>query len=147
MIFWLAAAAMSLMAVAMLLWPLLRRAAPPLARAEYDLEIYRDQLTEIEHDVARGVLAADHAEAARLEIGRRMLATDSVSTQEKPVPAGRARQSWWSGAIGVAVPIAAVLVYLQGGAPDLSDAVKAGPPVAQQPTGDGIDELVERLAR
>ena len=48
MILWLILAAMSLLAAAMLVWPLLRRAPDQLPRDAYDLEIYRDQLAELD---------------------------------------------------------------------------------------------------
>ena len=70
------------LALAILLVPLLignRRAA---SRDAYNLAIYRDQLSEIERDVGRGLLTEEQAEAARTEIARRILAL-------RPADAGR----------------------------------------------------------
>lgn len=41
-----------------------------------DLAVYRDQLSEIDRDIERGVLSAEQADAARTEVQRRILAAD-----------------------------------------------------------------------
>src|SRR5258707_8253686 len=45
-------------------------------RGQYDRAVYRDQLREVDRDVARGLLSPKEADAARLEIERRLLAVD-----------------------------------------------------------------------
>jgi len=71
---WLVLAVMVAVALGFLLAPMLRprRAAEP-ERLDYDLTVYRDQLTELDADVARGVVSQSEANEARLEIERRML--------------------------------------------------------------------------
>src|SRR4051795_12781306 len=72
------------LAVALLLLPLLlARQHRPRSREAYNLAVYRDQLAEIDRDLARGLLTAEQAETARAEIGRRILALD---TAEMPPP-------------------------------------------------------------
>lgn len=122
---WLISGLLVLLALAMLLRPLLRRRPPELARASYDVAIYRDQLDEISRDVARGVLGEAEAAAARLEIERRLLASQPRG------PVGVARLSPLSlglaaGVIVLAVPAIAVPLYLRLGAPGLPDAPLAG---------------------
>src|ERR1700733_11183052 len=56
--------------------PLLADADVLPARGQYDRAVYRDQLREVERDLARGVLTPAEADAARLEIQRRLLAVD-----------------------------------------------------------------------
>ena len=53
MIFWLICGAITLAVVALLLLPILRRPAEAAARRDFDLTVYRDQLAEIERDLAR----------------------------------------------------------------------------------------------
>ena len=54
---WIAGALMTLAALAAVLTPLFRRSsAPPAARGEYDLNVYKDQLGEIDRDLERGLL-------------------------------------------------------------------------------------------
>jgi len=79
---WLIVAVLTLVVLALLVWPLLRtdvQAAPD--RASYDLTVYRDQLAEIDRDVTRGLLTPDQAETARLEIQRRMLSVAGAAGQ------------------------------------------------------------------
>ena len=64
------------LAVGLLLLPLLARQHQPRSREAYNLAVYRDQLAEIDRDLARGLLTAEQAETARAEIGRRILALD-----------------------------------------------------------------------
>ncbi|HYU12500.1 MAG TPA: c-type cytochrome biogenesis protein CcmI, partial [Stellaceae bacterium] len=65
---------LTMLALAMLLVPLLLRRQRDASREAYNLAVYRDQLAEIDRDLARGLLNAEQAEAARAEIGRRILA-------------------------------------------------------------------------
>lgn len=57
--------------------PLLRGTGSGPARAVYDQAVYRDQLRELDRDIARGLITGTEAHAARLEIQRRLLAAES----------------------------------------------------------------------
>jgi cytochrome c-type biogenesis protein CcmH len=70
----LAFAALLLAVLAAVSLPLLFGAGAPPERGQYDRAVYRDQLREVDRDVARGVLSSTEAGAARLEIQRRLLA-------------------------------------------------------------------------
>ena len=61
------------LALAILLVPLLLRRRADGSREAYNLRVYRDQLAEVERDLGRGLLSPEQAEAARAEIGRRIL--------------------------------------------------------------------------
>ena len=69
MMFWVLAALLSAAVLALFAWPLLQKRSDRTANA--DLAVYRDQLAELERDVARGVLPQKEAASARLEIQRR----------------------------------------------------------------------------
>src|SRR5687768_1760339 len=72
MVIWIILLAMTAAAVMAVLWPLSRHYA--IARqADPDTQFYRDQIAEIERDLARGVLLPSEAEAAKAEAGRRLL--------------------------------------------------------------------------
>ena len=49
--------------------------------AEYDLRVYRDQLKEVDRDLARGVISEADADRIRTEVGRRVLAADAQLKQ------------------------------------------------------------------
>ena len=86
-----------------------------------DLDVYRDQLDELESDVARGVIEADQAAAARAEIARRLL-----KQADAEAPANRARTSKHTAfaeklllACAAAVPVLSLVLYLSIGSPGL----------------------------
>ncbi|WP_420859372.1 c-type cytochrome biogenesis protein CcmI [Marivivens marinus] len=82
MLFWILAILLTLLTVLLLVLPMLRGADgkeaedDPVAK---DMAIYRDQLAEVDRDLARGVLDEAEAERTRTEISRRLLAADSMA--------------------------------------------------------------------
>ncbi len=110
-------ALLAFLALLPILAPLLRGSRPAPARASFDQAVYRDQLHELDRDIARGLITPVEADAARLEIQRRLLATD-----KQPVAAARLTRSPVLAAI-VFVVIAAgsVSSYLWLGAPGMPD--------------------------
>ena len=75
----LAFALLTLATLATVALPLLRPAHAVADRGQYDRAVYRDQLNELDRDLARGVLSTAEAHSARLEIQRRLLAADGRS--------------------------------------------------------------------
>ena len=147
MIFWVVASLFVLVVLAALLLALMRggKIAEP---AEYDLEVYRDQLAQVDADLARGVVNDREAAAARAEIGRRMLGADARRKQD-PNTAGTGHAGVLAIAVMIAflLPIAAIGLYANLGAPGLPGfpfSERDGP-TAQQ-TGD-LQEMAARLAR
>jgi cytochrome c-type biogenesis protein CcmH len=120
-------------AAAMLAWPAIRRPAPPARGAAHELEVYRDQLAEVERDRARGVIGAAEATAARLEIERRILRlADARDPPAAEMPRGRVVTA----VVALAVPLLATGLYLHLGSPALPDrplAARATAPDGQQP--------------
>ncbi|MFT3690057.1 c-type cytochrome biogenesis protein CcmI [Paenirhodobacter sp.] len=77
MLFWIVAAALTVAIAALFGLAMLRRhPAEEDTTASHDMQVYRDQLAEVERDLTRGVLAPAEAERARIEISRRMLEAD-----------------------------------------------------------------------
>ena len=148
MILWLAIAAMTALATALVIVPLLRRPPAAASRHRHDVEIYRDQLAEIERDAARGLLAADDAEAARAEVGRRMLT--AADAGDGAPPPRRFSRGPAAAILAAAVPAAALALYLVGGAPDLPGRPAAENRDARMEAAAGdrqMAALVARLAR
>ncbi|WP_102109838.1 c-type cytochrome biogenesis protein CcmI, partial [Oceaniglobus roseus] len=77
--FWILATALGAITASLIVLALVRRgrAAPSAAAAE--IRIYRDQLDEVERDLARGTLEPEEAERVRLEISRRLLEADRAA--------------------------------------------------------------------
>ena len=88
---------------------------------ERAMRVYRDQITEIEHDLARGTIDEGEAERLRLEVSRRILELDK-SDRGRPVggPAPKAMRAIAFATILVAVA-GGGLLYLSVGAPGYSD--------------------------
>ena len=72
-------AALALAVLASIVRPLLRGAEAPPDSGAFDRAVYRDQLAEIDRDIARGVLSDAEAAAARLEVQRRLLAVPDAA--------------------------------------------------------------------
>jgi cytochrome c-type biogenesis protein CcmH len=97
--------------------PLLRGSRPVAPRGSFDQAVYRDQLQELDRDLARGLITPADADAARLEIQRRLLATDKV-----PAPPSRlSRSPVLALTVFVVIAGGAVGSYLWLGAPGLPD--------------------------
>lgn len=88
--FWAVTALMCLVVGVSVAVVLLRARAAVAPAAEFDLRVYRDQLKEVDRDIARGVVAEDEAERLRVEISRRILDADKaaqgVSTEGRMAP-------------------------------------------------------------
>ena len=118
MLFWLLCAVMTAAVVYAVTRPLLAPRVDAPDPGASDLEVYRDQLKEIEADQARGLLGAQEAEAARVEISRRLLALAGAKQRPTaPRPPGAAKIAWLMAA--AVVPLAALALYLAIGSPGL----------------------------
>jgi cytochrome c-type biogenesis protein CcmH len=105
--------------------------------------VYKDQLTEVDSDLIAGLIGPAEAEAARVEIGRRLLA---AADQDRDAPVGsniRLRRAAAVLAL-VGLPVIVVALYLPLGSPRLGDF-----PLAERaPGGDGkqpLDSLVAQV--
>ena len=118
MTLWFVFALMTVAAIFAVLWPLSRSAAPSAGGNE--AAVYQDQLAEIDRDVAGGMIGTPEAEAARVEIGRRLLAAvDGGRTLPAQSNLRLRRASTVLALVGL--PIAAVAFYLSLGSPQLGD--------------------------
>ncbi len=152
MVLWLPVILLAGVAVALVAAPLVRRAPRDAGaeRAEYDLGVYKDQLGEVDKDLERGLLSPSEAEAARIEVQRRMLA--AADAQDKAASEGPPRSNKALAAIVmILVPAGAVMTYLNLGSPGIPDApFKNRPPAAasQAPDmDDALSRLKQRLAK
>ncbi|HEY5598651.1 MAG TPA: c-type cytochrome biogenesis protein CcmI [Kiloniellales bacterium] len=151
MIFWIAAGSLTALVVAGLLLPLLRRPRATADRAVYDLAVYKDQLAEIDRDLARGEIGVEQAAAAKTEVERRLLAVgQAASAAEQSAPAARP-STYQAAAIGLAVvvPALAVGAYLWlgvPGAPSQPFAERRTTADADAQADPAMAQLAERLA-
>lgn len=117
MTFWLLLALMTGAAVFAVLWPLARRPAP--ISAGHDVRVYRDQLDEIARDQAAGRIGEAEAEAARIEVSRRLLSAADQAGAAPSAPTPPARRRAVAVAALVALPLLSLGLYLALGSPGL----------------------------
>lgn len=117
---WLLLAIMTAAAVFAVLWPLGRNTDS--GSAGTDIEVYRDQLDELERDRAGGRIAATEAEAARVEIARRLIAAaDAAGGRDAATVSPVGRRVAALAALTL-LPLGAIAVYGSLGSPTLPDA-------------------------
>jgi cytochrome c-type biogenesis protein CcmH len=118
MTLWFVFALMTAAAVFAVLWPLGRGNGS--SREGSETVVYKDQLAEVQRDVAAGMIGTNEAEAARVEISRRLLAASDAK-------AGASSPSSLSFRRAVAVialaglPLVAAGLYGAFGSPSLGD--------------------------
>jgi cytochrome c-type biogenesis protein CcmH len=124
--FWIATAAFSVLVVLVLMMAILRPRKAAVPAAAYDLQVYRDQLREVEKDIARGVLTEEEAARARTEVSRRLLDADRALQHAKSAEMKTSRYDMVILGAGLAATVAgAFAVYLQIGAPGYPDLPRA----------------------
>jgi cytochrome c-type biogenesis protein CcmH len=122
MAFWLAAGAMALAVGALMALALWRGRVAAGPGAAYDLQVYRDQLREVERDAARGIIPASEAERLRVEVSRRVLDADRALQGAGPSLAVAPRVATLGALMAVvAVLMGGVWAYLRLGAPGYPD--------------------------
>jgi cytochrome c-type biogenesis protein CcmH len=139
MLFWIAAGVLAVATAAYVARPLAlgRRAAR--SRAAHDEQVFRDQLAEVDRDLDRGVLTAEEARSARIEVSRRLLAA-AAERERQPdhQPAPKAASYALAAAVLVGAPLGGWVVYDRIGAPGLPDQ-----PLASRAESRPGQELVE----
>lgn len=151
MLFWIFAAVLTAAVLLLLVPPLLRSAGSGPDREEFDREVYRDQLDELERDRARGLINDAQAEAAKAEIARRMLATVEKGGNDgapTTVRSGRLLAVL----LALVLPVGALAVYGSVGRPDLPAQPLASRNLEQERGGPpksvlaAMDKLKAQLA-
>lgn len=167
--FWIIVAGMTAAAVVAVLWPLVRRAKD--TRSGSDVDVYRDQLEEIDRDLKFGLIGAAEAEAARIEVSRRLIAAAEVAgtitqddapmrrsgrrSRKKPPPRRRVEEKLPSRRLRFVVSAIAVMllsvgtfsVYLKVGSPSVPGQPVSSRFVAAQPKDPAIEQLAALEAR
>jgi cytochrome c-type biogenesis protein CcmH len=130
-LFWLICAGLAAIALAFVLPPLLERAPDDSHeddKAEANLDVYRDQLSELDADLRNGIISSEQFQQDREEIERRLL--DDLSTAHESSKSGtkRAANRGPAYAIALAIPAIAVALYLLvGNSAALSGAATTSP--------------------
>jgi len=145
---WLGIALLLGLSLVFLLWPWFGRRRAATARKAHDLAVYRAQLDEIAQEVARGTLSEAEANAARVEIQRRLLRADALPDEALLSDAMKPGVLLGTGLLLALLPVGAVGLYAALGRPEAAKPL----PVAQRAEMDRqrneqreMDALVDRL--
>jgi len=144
---WIIFALMSVAAILAVLWPLTKK--PLASNAGSNLAVYHDQLEEIGRDRSVGLIGEAEAEAARIEISRRILvAADS------PVPAPAGRPRWHRRAAAIFalvvlsfIPVGLYAVLGSPGIPDQPAYARTALPPDHQSIVALVGQVEEHLAK
>jgi cytochrome c-type biogenesis protein CcmH len=149
MLLWIAFALLTAAVLAWMLAPLARPAPADeaLAPAEAGARaVYRDQLAEIEAERAAGLIGAAEAEAAKIEISRRLLASAARAEEAAAPGAAEPPAGTHHGRIALATAAGVALLtlglYLAYGSPGTPDTL-----AAQANAARGQAELARMIAQ
>jgi cytochrome c-type biogenesis protein CcmH len=146
MILWPILALMTLAAIFAVWWPLSR--GQRSVRSGSDIAVYRDQLDEIGRDEAASLIGAVEAEAARVEVSRRLIAAaetaKAASAVAAPGPASRYRFVTLAAAL-ILLPLGAGVTYLSLGSPTLTPVSMNASADGQPPLPQGIEQTVAEV--
>jgi cytochrome c-type biogenesis protein CcmH len=140
MLFWSAAAILTIICVAAAMLPLLRGPVRSDDSESHDIEVYKDQLAEIARDFDAGVISAADLQTARTEVSRRILKASSQANGASAAPSaplGRASAL----AIAALLPVLSWGAYSMLGAPENADQ-----PIAsrENPDSGSIESLIAK---
>ena len=142
MTLWLILALMTAAATFAVVWPLAPRRKG--ARSGSDVVVYRDQLDELERDLAAGLIGKIEAQAARVEISRRLLAAADATQKAPAVLSGTTALRHRRAVAIVALlllPLGSAGLYLRLGSPGLASE----PPAAQRDTSSNQQASIESM--
>ena len=153
-VFWVFAAGLSGLALLFIVPPLLRKkndaepgAADTIDTDQVNLVVFRQQLEELEADLAAGNLEQAQYDSARRDLEKELLLDIDASA---PVPKAAKSGRWAVLALAPAVPLLAVALYFTVGDPDaIAKLETASPAQARADTKKppSMDVLVARLAK
>lgn len=148
--FLVVAAVLTALALAWVLPPLLRRGprAGGVERDASNLALLRDQLAELDSDLKSGTLSAEQHARARSELERRVL--EETASERPAADSGGRKGRWAAVALGVLIPVSAILLYLQVGSPDAllpERAAPGHPGITMEQVEGMVARLEERLRK
>ncbi len=122
MTFWIAVVLLCGVTLFILATPLWRKNKEQAERAEFEMNVFKDQLKELDRDLERGLINAQEAETARIEIQRRLLHADEMRGQNTSTQTGLTKSAILFSLIGALVIVAgSLLLYAKVGMPGYAD--------------------------
>ena len=148
MVFWIVAILLIIAALLFLLPPLIQRggSADAIARNELNVTIFKDQLAELERDLAAGVLTQEQYDLARQDLEKSFVQevddADKKQTSEADKIVGRAAAV----VVAVVLPILSVSIYALLGSGEAGlNPENARPEVQAEGHEGSLEEQVRKL--
>ena len=145
MIFWTIAGLITLLTIGICIWPVFGKNQTSDAAFEYDKEIYKARLLEIENGRSIGTISENEYEYALAEEGRRLLKLASPDNGEKTSEPKRVGNSANIGIIFavVAIPSITIVGYLNLGSLHTPDQPLQAR-LSANPNGQPVEILLQR---
>jgi len=158
-LFWVICAVLIVIALAFVLPPALQRLEESNVvyddeRKQANIEVYRDQLSELEADLRNGIVAEDQYAQDREELERRLLEDTATTRSKKTAGAAPINARNTAYLLGIGLPLVAIIFYMRIGEPDriTNPAPVGAPPSAAaaappERTQEQIEANVAKLAK
>jgi cytochrome c-type biogenesis protein CcmH len=145
-LFWVICALLIVIALAFVLPPVLQRSdeaedGSDEERKQANIEVYRDQLSELEADLQNGIIAEDQYAQDRDEIERRLLEDTATTRATKTATAAPINARNTAYLLGIGLPLVAIIFYLKVGEPD---RITNPAPVGAPPSASSAEAPPER---
>jgi len=144
--FWISAALLSLLALALLLPALLKPKSSAVktadGAAQANLSVLRSQLTQLDTDFATGSINADQWALAKSEIERRAL-EEEIAPETAVVPTRSTYTAW---VLGMSIPLLALGLYGFLGNIQALDPANLQAKTETEPTPEQIEAMVSAFA-
>ncbi|HMS85126.1 MAG TPA: c-type cytochrome biogenesis protein CcmI [Nitrospira sp.] len=149
--FWAIVSAMTLAILGLVLRPLLMRQSAVSSEQEKKLPVYRQQFSELEQDLANGLLTDEQYQAARSELERRVLEETGSTETSMTTSGGIVNLRFVALSLAMIIPAASGVLYWTLGNP----AAMTHPTVSAAQGGsggdgqmaDGLNQLIEQLRK
>ncbi|OYT20622.1 MAG: c-type cytochrome biogenesis protein CcmI [Nitrospira sp. UW-LDO-01] len=150
--FWSIVSAMTLAVLGLVLRPLFMRQPTVTNDQEKKLPVYRQQFSELEQDLANGLLTDDQYQAARSELERRVLEETGSTDASTVTTGGFVNLRLVALSLAMIIPASSGVLYWTLGNPAamthpaVSAALQGGPGGDGQ-MAEGLNQLIEQLRK
>lgn len=150
--FWTIVSAMTLAILGLVLRPLLMRQSAVSSEQEKKLPVYRQQFSELEQDLANGLLTDEQYQAARSELERRVLEETGSTETSAMTTGGIVNLRFVALSLAMIIPAASGVLYWTLGNPAAMThptvvAASQGGPGGDGQMADSLNQLIEQLRK
>ena len=150
--FWSIASAMTLAILGLVLRPLLMRQTTVTNDQEKKLPVYRQQFSELEQDLASGLLTDEQYQAARSELERRVLEETGSTDTSTTTTGGLVNLRFVALSLAMIIPASSGVLYWTLGNPAAMthptvSAASQGGPGSDAQMAEGLNQLIEQLRK